>query len=261
MLKKLMKYDIKWINKVVAIFFFITLFLAILTRISSCFTSSFIGEVVYFILKNTFIATFISCIFNLFIRYWVRFRNNNYKDESYLTHTLPITKNQLYDSKVLSGVSLILIYGILLLGFLAIVFLDNNLINVIKEMFHTDYFRYIILFIIVLLLELIYMLLCGTLGIVIGFRSNNHKDLKAILTGLGVYFLFQCLLLAFIYIVGLFNSDVGVLFESMNTVTIANISSRSMNALIYISILAYVVADTSIYLIGKKIFNKGVNVD
>ena len=40
-----------------------------------------------------------SILINTMMRSWVRFRDSLYKDESYLTHTLPVTKNELYNSK------------------------------------------------------------------------------------------------------------------------------------------------------------------
>ena len=54
----------------------------------------------------------ISMIFNIIInnimRLWARFGSNLYKDESYLTHTLPIDKKTLYLSKTLTSIIAIL---------------------------------------------------------------------------------------------------------------------------------------------------------
>ena len=44
-------------------------------------------------------------IINNVLRFWVRFRQTMYGDESYLTHTLPVEKNTLYASKMLSAFS------------------------------------------------------------------------------------------------------------------------------------------------------------
>ena len=42
-----------------------------------------------------------SILINTMMRSWIRFRDSIYKDESYLTHTLPVTKNNIYNSKFL----------------------------------------------------------------------------------------------------------------------------------------------------------------
>ena len=42
-------------------------------------------------------------LINTLMRSWVRFRDSIYKDESYLTHTLPVTKNNIYDSKFIQA--------------------------------------------------------------------------------------------------------------------------------------------------------------
>ena len=42
-------------------------------------------------------------IINTMMKCWVRFSHSLYKDESYLTHTLPVTKNELYDSKFIQA--------------------------------------------------------------------------------------------------------------------------------------------------------------
>ena len=55
-----------------------------------------IGE----ICQGAMFSMMISAIINNLMRMWVRFKQNLYGDESYLTHTLPVTKASIYLSKI-----------------------------------------------------------------------------------------------------------------------------------------------------------------
>ena len=45
----------------------------------------------------------VSSLINCLMRLWARFIRNVYKDESYLTHTLPVEKKTIYASKVITA--------------------------------------------------------------------------------------------------------------------------------------------------------------
>ena len=96
MLKKLLKYDLKSINIVLIVFYGLSIFFSILTRIFLSIENSFIFNVIGQICNGTMIAMMFNIIINNLIRLWVRFKQNFYGDESYLTHTLPVEKKTLY---------------------------------------------------------------------------------------------------------------------------------------------------------------------
>ena len=104
MLKKLLKYDIKSINKVLVVFYCLSLFFALLTRLFLYIDNSFIMSVIGKICSGTTIAMIFNIIINNLMRSWVRFKSNFYGDESYLTHTLPVNKKTLYLSKFLTSI-------------------------------------------------------------------------------------------------------------------------------------------------------------
>ena len=92
MLKKLLKYDLQSINIVLIVFYGLSIFFSILTRIFLSIENSFIFNVIGQICNGTMIAMMFNIIINNLIRLWVRFKQNFYGDESYLTHTLPVEK-------------------------------------------------------------------------------------------------------------------------------------------------------------------------
>ena len=256
MLKKLLKYDLIWINKLMIIYFLISLIICTLTRIASLNTSTSIGNIIYQILKGVSISSFASVLINSVIRIWIRFRDSIYKDESYLTHTLPVSKCTLYNSKIISSlISVLLSLMVILIGFI-IALLNKDLINAIKMIFNNNSFI-IIGMILTVVLEVFYMIYSGILGILIGYRSNNHSMLKSVFIGITLYFTMQLIILGIIYIIGYFNTDIGILFkEATNT-----IMDSSFRTLILAVDIIYVVFILIMYFIGKKIFNKGVNVE
>ena len=256
MLKKLIKYDLLWINKIMLIYFSISIIICILTRISSLNTSSSIGNIIYQILKGVSISCFASVLINSVIRVWVRFRNSIYKDESYLTHTLPISKNTLYNSKILSSIISVIISLLVIIISFIIAFLNKDIINTIKIIFNNNSFI-IIGMILTVILEIIYMSYCGIMGILLGNSSNNNKTLKSVFIGISLYFIMQLIILGIIYIIGFFNSDISLLFKEYTS----TIMDSSFKTLILIVDILYLIIITILYFIGKKIFNKGVNVE
>lgn len=95
MLKKLLKYDLKSIYKVLIVFYSLSLFFAILTRIFLNIENSFIMDVIGKVCSGTTIAMIFNILINNLMRLWVRFNGNLYGDESYLTHTLPCNKKNI----------------------------------------------------------------------------------------------------------------------------------------------------------------------
>lgn len=258
MLKKLVKYDLIWINKFMLIYFIISLIVCTLTRTMSLFNTSFAGNIVYLILRGCAISCFVSCMINCVIRIWVRFRNNTYKDESYLTNTLPVTKTNLYNSKVISAcLSLILTLIVIVICFL-IVFLDKNMIEIIKNIFtEKDSLFSFILVTITAILEVFYMYQSGIIGILLGHDSNNNKELKSVFLGIILYFSIQILIMLIIYILGISNSNLNVLFTTSGSIE----DLSKIKSLIIIIDIIYLIFVTIMYFIGKHIFNKGINVD
>ena len=103
MLKKLLKYDLKWIYKVILVFYALAIFFALLSFGLSKAENSTLLNVLAQISCGFTVAMVANCIVNSIMRSWVRFRNNMYKDESYLTHTLPVSRNTVFLSKTLSA--------------------------------------------------------------------------------------------------------------------------------------------------------------
>ena len=103
MLSKLLKYDLKYMIKNMTVFYVLAIFFAITTRILFNIEQSVIINIIGQISVGCMFAMLANILINTIMRSWVRFRDSLYKDEAYLTHTLPVTKNELYNSFLVTG--------------------------------------------------------------------------------------------------------------------------------------------------------------
>ena len=263
MLKKIIKYDLKWINKLLIIFYIVLLFISLLLRIVESLEMTNIVIIIDKILTGVLISGVISCVFNCLIRFWALFINTIYKDQSYLTHTLPVSRKTLYDGKVLSGlISLITTFIVIILCLLVLCIgndkmdLLKNIFNTLKSIFGSNTsISLIITFIFIILLEVMEMMQFGVFGIILGHKSNNGKILKSIVLGIVSYNMAQTIMLGILYIISIFNSGIGELFKTGMP------SNNSMILFIYISMSIYLIFNVALYFINRKLLSKGIDVD
>ena len=263
MLKKLQKYDLQDIYKRVIIFYSLSLFFGILTRLFLSIENSFIMNVIGKICSGTTIAMIFNILINNLMRLWVRFKNNFYDDESYLTHTLPIDKKTLYLSKTLTSIitlfSSVLVIGITL--FIAYYSKENievvkNLLLPLATVYESTVITIILAFIFVCFLEIMNMLQSGYVGIVLGHKKNNYKVAFSVLFGFGTYLLTQIFTILVVFIVAFFNKDLMNLFYTMDSLSVSTIK-----LCIYLAIAIYTLNIFILYFVNSKLFSKGVNVD
>lgn len=262
MLGKLLKYDLKWCYKPLIVFYGLSIFFAIVTRIINQFDNSFIFMILSKIFTGVVIAMIINILINNFMRVWARVTRNLYKDESYLTHTIPVSKNLLFTSKVLTAIITMITSTIVIIATLAISYLTKDSWQIIKEaiegtavFFNSSVGGFIAVVIATVFFEMLFLVIAGILGIVIGYRSNNMKSGKSILIGFIIYSISSSLSLALIYCMGLINPEIMNLFNSTTEIT-----TEALKAVLYGAIGIYIVYDLIYYFIGCKILNKGVNV-
>ena len=133
MLKKLLKYDIKDIYKVLIYFYLLAIFSSIITRILFSIENSTIFNILAQISSGFTIAMIANILINNLMRIWVRFKNNFYNDEAYLTHTLPVSKNNLYLSKFLAQITTIFTSILIIIITLFIAYYSKENIEILKN--------------------------------------------------------------------------------------------------------------------------------
>ncbi len=262
MLNKLLKYDLKWVHKPLIIFYILAIIFSIFVRIVENFESTLILLIIDKICCGVVISMCISILVNCLMRNFARFIKNIYKDESYLTHTLPVSKNKIFLSKILTSIITLLTSVIVIVICLAICTLNKDTWILLKETlessaiyFNSSVFSLILVMITAIFFEFLFMMLSGILGIIIGHKSNNLKIIKSILIGFIIYILLSILSVGILYILGLVIPDVMNIFNS----TLVN--SNTLKTVMIIGIVIYAIYNIGIYYVGKILLNKGVDVD
>lgn len=264
MLNKLLKYDLKYMIKNMTIFYILSIFFAISTRILFNMNQSVIIKIIGQISVGCMFSMLVSTLINTMMRSWVRFRDSLYKDEAYLTHTLPVTKNELYNSKFIQTLIFFFISFIVILISLFIVYYSKENWRVL-----TDYIKtittgldmntsfFVIMFITLIFIEVFNAIQCGFYGMILGHKKNNGKLGYSILFGFIIYLLSQTLVLALVFVYGLFDSSVMGLFK---TATVS-IDVQAFKVLAIVASLLYLVIIFIMSILCKKELNKGVNIE
>lgn len=263
MLKKLLKYDLKDVYKLLVVFYVIAILCAILTRLFFSIDNSAIFNILGYIASGTLISMFFNILINSLMRVWVRFKKNLYGDESYLTHTLPVSKKNIYLSKFLTSIITMFssVLVMVLCAFIAYYSKENmvmvrDFLQIMASIYDSTMIRIILVIFFVFFLEMVFALQCGYTGIILGYRSNNGKMAKSVLYGFGSYVGFQVFTLLLLFVVSLFNSDVKNLFMTNEVVNMGVIKNIMFGAIIIYCIYIFIC-----YIINMKLFEKGVNVE
>ena len=261
MLGKLLKYDFKWINKVMYVYFIILFILSIAVKVVENMEQTFLLVIIDKIVSAMFIGCVVSIIITCVMRIWSRFITSIYKDESYLTHTLPVTKNEIFNSKVLASILSLALSSLVIFACIAFVYINRDNIEVIKSMYQSLVAVYGVLFsicfivgmVLLIFLEIVYFMMAGLFGIVIGYSSNNFKVFKSIVIGIGSYGILSTISFIILFFMSKFY-DFEIVsdgFPSINTMKMLGLTF----------IIIYLVYNLVYYFVSKAILNKGVNVE
>ena len=263
MLSKLLKHDLKGIFKFLIIFYLLAIFFAILTRIFFSIDNSFIIDIIAQICTGATISIICSIVINNLMRIWIMFERNLYGDESYLTHTLPISKKELYTSKFISSfISLFTSTVVIALTLIVAYYSKENLellksfVKTIANVFDSSTIGFISSLVFILFIELFNALQSGYTGIILGHKKNSNKITYSVVYGLATYMFTQLFVLISIFLVAIFNSSLMNFFF-----TTSKIDFSLFKLLFVVCTIVYFIIIIALYFINIKILNSGVNVD
>ena len=257
MLKKLLKYDLKWCYKALTIFYILSIIFAILTRVFINIDGRILFTIIGKIMQGITITLLINILINNILRIWARVIKNFYSDEAYLTHTLPIKKETLFLSKVLTTIITLLTSTIVIIISLLICYYSKENIEILKNILNQINISNITIIstILIFYLEILFIILSGITAIILGYKQNNNKLLKSVLFGLIIYFTMQTLILVIIFVIGLFTKEIMDLFKTNN------ITPNLLKQMLSLSTIIYIIYNIILYIIGNNTFKKGVNID
>lgn len=256
MLSKLIKYDLKFIYKELAIFYIITLFFAIVAHLTDREAGSPIIDTIHLFAQGACFGFCFGTFINATLRTWTRLRNNFYGDESYLTHTLPIARHTLWTSKFLTSLIVATITVLVSIIAFLIMFFSESFI---REWGLSDpvMLKFYLCFILAVICQIIFILQCGYTGIILGFKHNNSHTLHSVIYGLAIYFLggFGTIILSFL----LWSTFDSTIADALFRGVISDANSF-LKLLLGIATI-YLVLIVATYFINNRLLAHGVNVD
>lgn len=260
MLGKLLKYDLRYVYKVLSAYYIITIVSVIcgvlIQQISEPpFIIEFIGE----FLTNAGIGLSIGLIINAFTRTWVRFRQSLYGDESYLTHTLPISRLQLFTSKFISAIIVLLLSIVVIAAVLFLVFREQltglDLFATIPDSSLTLFYVASVL-LLLFIVQSIFIIMCGFTGIVVGHRFDTARGIISAVAGIGCYLATAALLVGIIFFFSSINPQLGDLIAYGKQPDLQTLIDCS-----WICIVTYATITATMFFVNVKLLNRGVNVE
>ncbi len=263
MLVKLLKHELKDRVKNLSAFYIVSIVFAILTRLFFMIENSLVFDVIAKFCSGVTISMMFNIIINNVLRFWVRFRQTMYGDESYLTHTLPVEKNTLYASKMISALitMLISVFVIALSVFIAYYSKQNIealkfILGSVEATLDIPVANIIITLAIVLFLQYSCIMQNGFTGIILGHKMLNAKIGFSFLFGFIVYSVIQTISLAAVFVTGLCDKNIMNMFLTNETPSLSSLKT----IMITISIM-YALFVVIGYIVNVKLLKKGVNVD
>ncbi len=261
MLGKLLKYDLKRFFSWFWILSLVTLACAGLTRLISL-GNGIIFTVLGGIFQGITIALIVNVVLQPFLRIFINFNKDVYGDEGYLTNTLPVTKNQIFGSRLISAliqmitamiifvVSLLILFYTKYLGEGLKLIVEGTLNNIAPGYSPTGI---IVLIVLILIFELFTIMASAFTSIMVA--NNNLKSKKQ----LGAVLL--TLLFAYVenIVIGIISLLVCMAFGGNITAEI--LPPNAFIAMFVTMLLLNFVIIIVHLLVSKKIFNKGVNLD
>ena len=263
MLKKLLKYELTNIFRFLTIFYSLAIFFALLTRIFLSIENSMIMNVIGNICTGVTISMIFNILINNVMRFWVRFKQNFYGDESYLTHTLPVEKPTMYLSKALTAfITLFTSMAVITLTLFAAYYSKENL-EILKNLlsnvalsFDSSVTGIILAFLLIFFLEVANILQIGFTGVILGHKMQTNKTLLSIVFGFAVYMISQTFVLIALLLVSTFSPDLMNLFITNNAITI-----EAIKTLFFLSLIVYMGLLFAVYFLNVKLLKQGVNID
>ena len=261
MIGKLMKYDLKKMLRILVYIYFISLGLAIITRLINIGKDIQAIAIIGYVFSGLTYSAIGSIIVNTFVHILRVFICGFYRDESYLTHTLPVEKNKLLLSKYLS--SLIVVFASVFVSFLSlfIMFFSKEFMIGLKTALSSTVAGLnmslgLLMAIIVLVIfsQICTMMSMAFAAVVRGNMYNQKRVPKGLLWFALFYFGSMIVSIAVIALIMVISGNIADL-------TAAVMSQSSFVTILISGLVLYAVYSIVFYFICQKWFNKGVNVD
>ena len=262
MLGKLIKYDLRVLFKYELGFALASLALAVIVKLLWMVDGSTVATAMAEMLQNFAMTTAIAMVVNTMMRAWaVMFARRMYGDESYLSHTLPVTRAQNYNSKFLSAMIAIL-FGVVAGGVAIFLAYNMNLetinaaLSELASALDASTVGLVLAVVILVFVELVNMLSVVFSATIMTHKFERNRAVKGFLTGLAGFLVTQGVVVMVIFLLGLHNPNVMSLFGNGMVD-----STETLKQIFWSAIAAYGTCAVVYYWFNLKMLQAGVDVD
>lgn len=261
MIGKLMKYDLKKMLRILVYIYFISLGLAIIARLINIGKDIQAIAIIGYVFSGLTYSAIGSILVNTFVHILRVFICGFYRDESYLTHTLPVEKSKLLLSKYLS--SLIVVFASVFVSFLSlfIMFFSKEFMTGLKTALSSTVAGLnmslgllIAIIVFVIFTQICAMMSMAFAAVVRGNMYNQKRVPKGLLWFALFYFGSMIVSIVMIALIMVISGNIADL-------TAAVMSQSSFVTILISGLVLYAVYSVVFYFICQKWFDKGVNVD
>ena len=287
MLKKLIKYDLKDLFNVSYIFYILVFIMALICNLLENFGDNIL--IIYLFsgfIELGLIVLLISLIAFSFFKIVSKFYNDFYTDEAYLTHTLPVSRLELFLSKFISSIIyLITSFLVIIVNYvigLSLILTNkscfikslntidgcysSNIISYIEDtciILITSIWLIIISIFVLIALEFITLMLSSFLGtIYVNLKNRNNKKIKSIVLSIIIYLLTQLFIILVLYVSSKFYPPINDLF-TMNIfkLNLSNEKIKLIKILYFVIVGLYLALSSLLFILANKSLKKGINID
>ena len=260
MLGRVLKYDLKAIFKNLIPLYVVLISLGLMVRILSFFDNiSIIGILLGLMVLGLVFVSMFSFVLTgiLSVKHYL---NNLYKDEAYLTHTLPIKKGNLLLSKLLASLITIIVTVFVVIISLLIAFYQDGLFEVVIEFLGKSYaglevYKFLIFMIFYFLIAYLTTILMICAAISIGFSKSSNKTISSVIWALIFYFMIEFLYLGLLGIIVWLYPNFAYTLEN-HTFMLIDLVNFFIIFMIFTALLGGV-----FYYISYRFMNKKLNLE
>lgn len=259
MFAKRIKYDLKWLFKTIGLYWSICIVLAGLSAVFSHLPDSTFNSFLAGFCASASLALSIGALITSMIRTWSRQIRIFYKDEAYVTVTLPVSLTEIYNALLVSGILMIL--GCLIVAALCIWFSFGmsgpwfqETIRSLAGSMNLESGGFLCLFFGAVVCQMIYILLCGSLGIALGYQRNSSRFGWGFGYALAIYIVGVILLIGVIFGVCAATGNLSIFTEVNPSMDIFPVLLASIAIL-------YALISLILYFVTVHQLNKGINAE
>lgn len=210
MLGKVLKYDLKALCRYLIPLYAVLFGLGIMIRLLGFFDNvSIIAIICGLMIVALVVLSCLSFVLNgiFSVKYYLE---NLFKDEGYLTHTLPVKKGTLLFSKVLASLVTFSMTALVLIISLIVAFYQKGLfVDVVKvlnlSIYGMSVYEFLLFMIVYGIIGYVATILMVYATIAIGYSRSSNKLVSSVVWGLIFYFVMEFLYLGLLGIIMIIN--------------------------------------------------------